>query len=39
MKALACLDLFDFDDTTFAPADGVDGVHSEGAITDQPRHD
>jgi hypothetical protein len=38
MEPLACLDLFDFDDTAFAPAHGVDGMHADRAIIDKPRY-
>jgi hypothetical protein len=38
MKPLARIDLFDLDDTAFAPAHCIDGVYAEGAITNEPRH-
>src|SRR6266851_7718814 len=38
MEPLACLDHFDFDDTTFPPAHSVDGMHPKPAIANQPRH-
>src|SRR3982075_46326 len=38
MEPLACLDHFDFDDTTFPPTHSVDGMHAEAAIRNQPGH-
>jgi hypothetical protein len=38
MEPLACLDHFDFDDTTLAPSHSVDGMHPKPAIANQPRH-
>jgi hypothetical protein len=38
MDPLACIDLLDLDDTTFAPTHSVDGMHPKPAIANQPRH-
>jgi hypothetical protein len=29
MKSLASIDLFNLDDTAFAPANGIDGMHAK----------
>jgi hypothetical protein len=34
MKCLACIDHFDFDDTAFAAAHRVDGMHADRAVID-----
>jgi hypothetical protein len=38
MECLACIDHFDFDDTAFAAAHRVDGMHADRAVIDKPRH-
>ena len=38
MEALASIDLFNFDDTAFAPAHGIDGMHAKPAIANEPRN-
>jgi hypothetical protein len=36
MKPLARIDLFDLDDTAFASAHSVDGVHPVSAVANEP---
>ena len=38
MEALASIDLFNLDDTAFAPAHGIDGMHAKPAIANEPRN-
>jgi hypothetical protein len=38
VEAVACIDVFDLDDTAFAPAYCVDRMHTKAAITNEPRH-
>ena len=38
MEALASIDLFNLDDTTFAPTHGINGIHAKPAITNEPRN-
>jgi hypothetical protein len=38
MERLARIDHFDFDDTAFAAAHRVDGMHADRALIDKPRH-
>jgi hypothetical protein len=37
MEPFACVDNFDFDDTAFAPAHRVDGMHADCTIANEPR--
>jgi hypothetical protein len=37
MESLARIDYFDFDDSTFAAAHGIYGMHANRAIIDKPR--
>ena len=38
VKSLACIDVFDLDDTAFPLAYCVDRMHAKAAITNEPRH-
>ena len=38
MEALASIDLFNLDDTAFAPAHSIDGMHAKPAIANKPRN-
>jgi len=38
MEAFATIDFFNLDDTAFAPAHRIDGMHAESAVANEPRH-
>jgi hypothetical protein len=38
MESLACIDVFDLNDTAFALAYCIDRMHAKAAITNEPRH-
>ena len=38
MEAFATIDFFNLDDTAFAPAHRIDGMHAESPVANEPRH-